>query len=200
MPDVTLQRRDVLRLAGVAVAAGALAACTTSGDSTRPTSVSPGAPDDPDRALRDAVADDELRLAAAYAAVTGLPTELQARVTALGSRHPVYAAAVRPLAPSGSGSAGSATPTGAGSSTSAAGSPTPDATTSPASGTPKPADQINGAEAALRRLRELERKAAADRAAQSVRASDPELARTIVLAGTGAAGAATVLARLKVAR
>jgi hypothetical protein len=52
----------------------------------------------------------------------------------------------------------------------------------------------------LAALRGLERTAAADRAAQSVRASDPELARTIVLAGTGAAGAATVLARLRAAR
>jgi hypothetical protein len=194
VPDVHLQRRDVLRIAGVTITAATLAACTTSGDTTKPTSASPGAPDDPDRVLRDAVADDELRLAAAYAAVTDLPTGLRTRVTELGARHAVYAAAVRPSAPSGSPGASdtpsSSTPSGASSSATASGS----------SSTPKPADAVNEAEVALRRLHELERKAAADRAAQSVRATDAELARTIVLAGTGAAGAATVLARMKVAR
>ena len=198
MPDVTLQRRDLLRFAGVAMAGAALSACTTSGDSSHPSTASPGSPEDPDRALREAVASDEQRLAAAYAAVTGLPAALQSRVTVLGSRHAVYAAAVRPPATPGSGSANGTTSSGGGSSTSSA-------TTSPSSGngssgTPKPADQANQAAVTLRALHALEAKAAADRAAQSVRASDADLARTIVLAGTGAAGAATVLARLRVAR
>ena len=176
MPDPTLQRRHVLRLTGVAIAGAALAACTTSGDSTHPSTATPGGPEDPDRALRDAVADDELRLAASYAAVTGLPSALLTRVTELGSRHAVYAAAVRPgsTGPSTSGASGS--------------------------GAATPSAPAASADATLRALGTLERKAAADRATQSVRAGDPELARTIVLAGTGAASAAQVLAGLKAAR
>jgi hypothetical protein len=195
VPDVTLQRRDLLRIAGVATAGAALSACTTSGDSTHPSTASPGGPEDPDRALREAVAADEKRLVAAYGAITGLPTALQARVAELGSRHAVYAAAVLPTTPiassSGSGSASGTAAGAASTSGSASGSP---------SGPPPPADQAHGAAVTLRALKALETRAAADRAAQSVRATDPELARTIVLAGTGAASAAQVLTGLKVPR
>ena len=199
MPDVTLRRRDLLRFAGVAMAGAALTACTTSGDSTHPSTASAGGPEDPDRALRAAVASDEQRLVAAYAEVTGLPAPLQTRVAALGSRHAVYAAAVLPVSP-GASSTGSGSTSGAASGSGS----TPASTAGPASGspsgTPRPADQAADAAVALRSLKALETQAASDRAAQSARATDTELARTIVLAGTGAASAAQVLARLTVSR
>jgi hypothetical protein len=197
VPDVTLRRRDLLRFAGVAMAGAALSACTTSGDSTHPSTASPGGPEDPDRALREAVASDEQRLGAAYAAVTGLPASLQARVAVLGSRHAVYAAAVLPESP-GASSTGSGSTSGPASGSGSAS--TAGAVSGSPSGAPPPADQVHGAEVTLRALKALETRAAADRAAQSARATDQELARTIVLAGTGAASAAQVLARLTVSR
>ena len=173
----------------MAVAAAALAACTTSPDTTRTGPASPGGPEDPDRALRQAVAADEVRLSAAYAAVTGLPAALATRVAQLGQRHAVYAAAVLP------GGASPSSPTLSGSSSGATVTGTPSA---PA--TPRPADQTVDAAVTLARLRALETQAAAERAVQSVTATDPELARTIVLAGTGAISAAQVLASLRVVR
>lgn len=166
-----LSRRDLLRLAGVAGAATALAACTTS-PGPGPTA-SPGAPDDPDLALRTEVAGDEAALSELYAeSAAALPTALRAKVTALGARHADYRAAVVAGATPSSTPSGSSSPSG-----SASGSPS--------------------ASAALGRLRAAERNAAASRAAQSVRAQNPELARVIALAGTGAASAAEYLRGLR---
>ena len=123
----------------------------------------------------------ETALSALYAAATPkLPAAQAAEVTALGARHAAYRQAIDPdglatrspspdLASSGAPSA------------SRSSSPTP-AVTLPAS----PTD-------ILATLRKAERTAAAARVPQSVRAVDAELARLIVLAGTGAAGAAEVL-------
>jgi len=170
VPDVPetsprgLLRRDLLRLAGVAVTGAALAACTTS-PSPGPSTASPGAPDDPDLALRSEVAADEAALSQLYAASTPvLPAALRTEVTALGARHADYRAAVI-----------------AGATVSATSTPSATATTS------------TSASLALSRLRAAERAAASSRAEQSVRARDPELARILVLAGTGAAAAAEVL-------
>lgn len=167
-PSRALLRRDLLRLAGVAVTGAALAACTTS-PAPGPTTASPGAPDDPDLALRSEVAAEEAALSELYAgSAPVLPAALRARVTALGSRHADYRAAVI------AGATISATPTASPTSTGSA-----------------------SASLALGRLRAAEKDAAASRAAQSVRATDPELARVIALAGTGAAGAAEVLRGLR---
>lgn len=158
-----LPRRNVLRLAGVALTGAALAACTTS-PGPGPTA-SPGAPDDPDLKLRAEVAEDEAALTQLYAeSASSLPAALRTKVAALGTRHADYRAAV--LAGATVSPSASASSTGSGSAS---------------------------ASAALGRLRAAERNAAASRAAQSVRAQDPELARTIVLAGTGAAAAAEYL-------
>lgn len=159
-----LPRRDALRLAGVVAAGAALAACTTS-PSPSPTSASPGAPDDPDLTLRSEVAGDEAALSELYAELAPvLPAALRTKVTALGARHADYRDAVI-----------------AGATISATSTPSSTSTSS------------SSASLALSRLRNAEKNAAASRADQSVRATDPELARTIVLAGTGAAAAAEAL-------
>lgn len=154
--------------------AGALAACTSSGGGGQ--SPSPGAPDDPDAALRAEVAAQETALLAQYAAAEGvMPTKLAPRLAELGRRHADYRAAVLPSAASGSGS-GSAS----GSTTrSPSASPTPSA---------KPA-------AVLGSLRAAEKQTSEQRVAQAGRAHDPELARVLVLVAAGAAGASEVLAR-----
>lgn len=164
--SASLPRRDLLRLAGVAVTGAALAACTTSPD-TGPSTASPGSPDDPDRALRSEVAADEAALSDLYAAAAkALPAALATTVTALGARHAAYRSAVVGGATASATSTPSATATASASAATATW---------------------------LTRLRTAETKASAARAAQSVRATEAELARTIVLAGTGAAGAAEVL-------
>lgn len=174
---IDLSRRDVLRL-GLVVSAGAgLAACTTSSSSGTPTQSDPGGPEDPDRALRAEVATDEARLTALYAAAATVLTGTTAtRTAALGERHSAYRAAVEPASastsPSGSGS-GSGSPTA---------SPTPVRPT---------------AATALKVLGAAEVAAATARATQAARATDQELARVIVLAGTGAAAAAAVLAEAR---
>jgi hypothetical protein len=162
-----LSRRDVLRLAGVAAGAGALAACTSGSGGQSP---SPGGSDDPDAALRAEVAAQETALLELYAATaSGLAGAAAARLTALGSRHRDYRAAVLPSSASASAKA----------SSSASGSPSSSAT--------------GGAPATVRGVREAETRAAGQRVAQSGRAQDAELARVLVLAAAGAAGAAEVL-------
>ena len=167
-----VSRRDVLRLAGVTAGAGALAACTSSGGNGQ--SPSPGAPDDPDAALRAEVAAQETALLAQYAAAEGvMPTKLAPRLAELGRRHADYRAAVLPSAASGSGSGSVST------------TRSPSASPSPSG---KPA-------AVLASLRAAEKQASAQRVAQAGRAHDPELARVLVLVAAGAAGASEVLAR-----
>jgi hypothetical protein len=168
-----LSRRDLLRLAGITAGAGALAACTSSGGGGQPPS--PGAPDDPDAALRAEVAAQETALLAQYAAAqSSMPAKLAPRLAELGRRHADYRAAVLPSAASG---AASGSTSGATLSPSASSSP---------SG--KPAD-------VLASLRSAERQASVQRVAQAGRAHDPELARVLVLIAAGAAGASEVLAR-----
>ena len=168
-----LSRRDVVRLGLVASAGAALAACTTSPGSGTPTQTDPGGPEDPDRDLRAAVAADEARLTALYAAaakvLSGTPAS---RVATVGQRHEAYRrpsrprtpprAARRPAAPSG------------------------------ASGPAASAPALTAA-GAVRALVAAETAAASTRARQTASATDSELARIIALAGTGAAAAAVVL-------
>jgi hypothetical protein len=175
----SLTRRDALRLGVIAAAGAALTACTTASDGTAPTTASPGGPEDPDRALRAEVAASEHQLSTLYAEIAPtLPLALASRITALGSRHAVYGAAVDPASASSSATTGAAS-----------GSASPSRTTT-RSGT------SSDVRFALRRLRTAETAAAAARATQSTRATDSELARVIVLTGTGAAGAAEVLKRV----
>jgi hypothetical protein len=165
-----LSRRDVLRLAGVTAGAGALAACTSSGSGGQ--SPSPGGSDDPDAALRAEVAAQETALLDLYAATaSGLTGTAAARLTALGSRHRDYRAAVLP-------SSWSASATGSSSGSGSPSSSTTGGATAPAT---------------VRGVREAETRAAGQRVAQAGRARDPELARVLVLAAAGAAGAAEVL-------
>jgi len=172
-----LSRRDLLRL-GVIVSAGAgLAACTTASSSGTPTQTDPGGPEDPDRALRAEVAAAEARLTALYAAAAKvLPGTSATRASAVGQRHEAYRAAVQPS--SGSTAPGSASASGASGATGASASPALPAVS---------------AATALTVLVAAETTAAAARATQSARATDAELARVIVLAGTGAAAAAAAL-------
>jgi hypothetical protein len=163
-----LSRRDLLRLAGITAGAGALAACTSSGGGGQ--SPSPGAPVDPDAALRSEVAAQETALLALYAvSATVLPAAQAARAADLGRRHGDYRAAVLPSA------SASATPSGSSPSGSAS-------QTAPAS-----------ARAALRSLQRAEAQASAQRVVQTGRARSSELARTLALVAAGAAGAAEVL-------
>jgi len=176
---IDLSRRDVLRL-GLVVSAGAgLAACTTASSSGTPTQTDPGGPEDPDRALRAEVGADEARLTALYAAAETVLTGTSAtRTASLGERHATYRAAVDPAS-------ASAAPNGSGSpSTSQVGSGSPSASATVPAVT---------AATALKVLVAAEASAATERATQSARATDPELARVIVLAGTGAAAAAAAL-------
>ncbi len=164
-----LSRRDVLRLGLVVTAGAGLAACTTASTSGTPTQTDPGGPEDPDRALRAEVAADEARLSALYAAATKvLPGVSATTVSSVGQRHADYRAAVQPATASTS-------PVGASGSTPASTLPAVSAGT------------------ALKVLVAAETAAAAARATQSARATDAELARVIVLAGTGAAAAAAAL-------
>jgi hypothetical protein len=164
---IDLSRRDVLRLGLVTSAGAGLAACTTASSSGTPTQTDPGGPEDPDSALRADVAADEARLTALYAAAAKVLTgATAARTSALGERHAAYRAAVAPASASSS-------PSG-----SASASPTVPAVT---------------AATALKVLVAAEAAAATSRATQAARAADPELARVIVLAGTGAASAAAAL-------
>jgi hypothetical protein len=175
-------RRDVVRLGLVAAAGAALAGCTRGSDGT-PGPTAPGGPEDPDRALRAEIGAQETALSALYAsAVEVLPAAQAAGVTRLGERHEAYRQAIDPdglatQSPSGTASAGSTS-----------GSPSPSA--SPAPTTARPSTPA----AAIEALRKAEQRAASTRITQSVRAVDAELARLIVLAGAGAAGAAEVLA------
>lgn len=169
-----LSRRDLLRLAGITAGAGALAACTSSGGGAQ--SPTPGAPDDPDAALRTEVAAQETALLALYAvSAPVLPAAQAARAADLGRRHGDYRAAVLPSATASTSTSGS----GSASGSSPAGSATPTPPTS--------------ARTALRSLHRAETQASAERVAQAVRAHSPELARTLALVAAGAAGAADVL-------
>ena len=128
-------------------------------------STSPGGPSDPDAALRTEVAAAEHALSSLYAALVPDLTGARATQTAdLGRRHASYQAAVLPSA--------RATPTVTSASPSTPLSP----------------------QAALQQLRGAESAAAAQRLTQSLRAHDPELARTLVLVSAGAAAAAAVIA------
>jgi hypothetical protein len=163
----------VLRLGAAAVVSGVLVACTRGGSSPEPTA--PGGPEDPDRALRAEQGRAEADLSALYRSVTTvLSGALATRVATLGSRHDAYRQAIDPdrLAESPS----------AAPSESATVSSTPSATAVPTTEA-----------AALADLLAAETSAARARARAAARAVDPELARYIVLAGTGAAAAAQVL-------
>ena len=170
-----LSRRDVLRLGLVVTAAASLAACTTASNGGR-AATDPGGPDDPDRGLRALIGRDESRLSALYASAALVLTGAAAtRVAAVGARHEAYRQAIDPDRLEAS---------------SAVASGTPGATAAPAAPTLPPVTEAT----ALRVLTAAEAEAAAARATQSTSAVDPSLARLIVLAGTGAASAAAVLA------
>jgi hypothetical protein len=163
-----------VRLGLVAATGASLVACTRSSDGT-PAPTAPGGPKDPDRALRAEVGADETALSALYAAASARLTGATATaITELGSRHAAYRQAIDPdgtaTRPPSDGSSPSTTPSAR-----------------PAVTLPSGTAEIVAA------LRKAERDAASARAAQSLRAVDAELARLIVLAGTGAAGAAQVL-------
>jgi hypothetical protein len=178
-PRTSLTRRDALRLGVLAAAGATLTACTTASNDGSPTTASPGGPEDPDRGLRAELAASEQALSDLYAEVAPtLPVVLATRITALGSRHDAYRAAVDP----------------AGATAPAAGS-SPGSITAAASASP--ARTSGDVAFALRRLRTAETAAAAARATQSARATDAELARVVVLTGAGAAGAAEVLRRVR---
>jgi hypothetical protein len=164
----------VLRAGLATSAAAALAACTRSSDGT-PAPTAPGGPKDPDRALRAEVGADETALSALYAAASAkLSGATATAITELGARHAAYRQAIDPD--------GTATrPPSDGSSPSTSPSARP------------PVALPEGTSAIVAALRKAERDAATARAAQSLRAVDAELARLIVLAGAGAAGAAQVL-------
>lgn len=175
-------RRDVLRigavLAGTAGGAALLSACTGGG---QPAPTEPGGPEDPDRGLRAEIGRSEAALIALYAeAAPRLSGEAAARVAALGERHPAYRQAIDPdrLA--------EATPTAADGST-------PSTVPSASATASLPADQA----AVLAALVAAETAAAEERARQSVAAVDGELARVIVLAGSGSAAAAEALGRVR---
>lgn len=172
-------RRAVLRAGLAASAAAALAACTRSSDGT-PSPTAPGGPKDPDRALRAEVGADETALSALYAAAGAkLSGATATAITELGARHTAYRQAIDPdglatRAPSDAASG--------------SGSASPSTTTRPVPTLPSGESEI------VATLRKTEREAASTRSAQAQRAVDAELARLIVLAGAGAAGAAQVLA------
>jgi hypothetical protein len=176
-------RRDVIRLGLVAAAGAALAGCTRGSDGT-PGPTAPGGPEDPDRALRAEIGAQETALSGLYAsAVEVLPAAQAASVTRLGERHEAYRQAIDPDGLATQSPNGTASATG-----STSGSPSPSASPAPTAARPStPA-------AAIEALRKAEQRAASTRITQSVRAVDAELARLIVLAGAGAAGAAEVLA------
>lgn len=177
MPVPTpLTRRDVVRIGLATSATALLVACTrASGGDTEPTA--PGGPEDPDRALRAEIGRQEGELIALYAAaVAALSGRESKAVAALGARHDAYRQAIDP------DGLATAAPTG---------SPSP-STTRPS---PSPSVSLPSSSAGIvAALRKAERGAASARLAQSLRAVDGELARVVVLAGTGAAGAAEVLA------
>ncbi len=176
----TVTRRDLLRLSGAVGVTAVLVACTrSSSDPGGDPATQPGGPEDPDRALRAEVGRAESELTALYAALSPVLASAEStRVRALGARHEAYRQAIDPdrLADSPT-----ATPSGTGSL-----SATPSASATPA-------PTASSAVAALAQLRAAERQAAVARVQQAVRATDPDLARVIVLAGTGAAGAGEVL-------
>ncbi len=180
LPSMT--RRDALRLGAGAVAVVTLAACTTATNGNPDPATAPGGPEDPDRALRAEVGRAETTLIALYATYgPGIAAPLGTRVTALGSRHAAYRQAIDPdhLADA----PGSGTASGSTASRSA----------SPAVTPVRPASTPAAVRATLARLLTAEVETAKARAAQCARATDADLARTIVLAGAGAAAAAEVL-------
>lgn len=162
-PPVT--RRALLRAAGVVVAGAGLAACTTASNGSP--SASSGSitasPGGPDDP------DAALRLE-----VSADEQQLSALYDALVPKAP---AALR----------GQLTQLGT-RHTAYRDAVSPGAAVSP----PSPGPLPSGVDA-VTRLRRAETAAARARAAQSVRAQDPELARVLVLAGTGAAAAAEKL-------
>jgi hypothetical protein len=162
-------------MSAVVGAAATVAACTNGGGEPAPTD--PGGPEDPDRGLRAEIGRSETALIDLYAAATGVLSGATREVVAgLGERHPAYRQAIDPD--------GLATQSPTASPTGSA-SPSP-----PAS--PSPAPTVTSA-TAVAVLLEAESRAAKQRAAQCVRATDPELARVIALAGAGCAAAAEVL-------
>jgi hypothetical protein len=162
---VELTRRRTLRLAGVVVVGTALAACTTASNTPgTPSSTPTPTPGGPD----DPDAALRLEVAAAEQQLEDL-----------------YAAAARRLAAK---SAAAVTALGV-RHTAYRTAVSPNAAASVPSPAPPPAT----ASAALTALRAAETAAATQRIAQAVRAHDPELARTLVLVGAGAAAAAEAL-------
>ena len=169
-------RRDVVRLGLVAAAGASLAACTRGSDGS-PAPTAPGGPKDPDRALRAEVGRQETALSALYAAAAA---KLARRAGGVGHGARRTARGVppghRPGRPRDAAAERRRRRTAPRRAPSRSASPTP------AVSLPSGAADIVAA------LRKAERAAATSRVAQSVRAVDAELARLIVLAGTGRRG------------
>lgn len=192
-PIKLISRRTFVRLGIGGGVALFLMACkgSTPGISTNPTAdptadsavpVDPGGPQDPDRELRAEVGGQQLVLIGLYSlAKGGLSTLVDARVALLGTRHEAYRQAISP--DRSSEPATSVTPSGGSTSPSAKPSPT---TSQSDIGTGNSLQDLIVAETA----------SAARFIEQSMRASDPELVRLLVLAGAGSAAAAAVLRTL----
>ena len=160
-----MTRRDAVRLAAVVVAGTSLAACTTASNTGPQASSSTPTPGGPDDP------DAQLRLTVAgNEQELGVLYQYVAGLLPTKTAAKVTALGARHDAYSQAISPGTAV--------------------SPATPAPQPGKDPA---ALVTRLRTAETKTAALRAQQSLAAKDPELARLIVLASTGAASAAEVL-------
>lgn len=142
---------------------GALVSCTGRDPAPGPT----GGPDDPDAAVRAAVADDERALVAAYDAALDADPADRAALAALREQHLAHLAAV-------AGPESGATPDPAAATAGAT-----------AAGTPSTAS-----------LARAETRAARQRADACGRATSPDLARLLALIGASEASHAAALRRL----
>lgn len=172
------RRRLLLAAAALPLAAGGLAACTGGGSDAAPSSPSPGAPDDPDLALRQQVWADEAALLAAYDATLEAHPDLAGRLSPLRAQHLAHRDATGVTGPSGAASGGAAASGAGGASGSAGGSD---------------AAVPSSRRAAVAALAALERKAAAARTDSCGRATSGELARVLALVSASEAAHAAAL-------
>lgn len=174
------RRRLLLAAAALPLAAGSLAACTGDGGDAASTSPSPGAPDDPDLALRRQVWADEAALLAAYDATLDAHPDLADRLAPLRAQHLAHRDATGVSGPSGANGGAAA------SGGSSAGGGT-------ATGGGSDAAVPSSRRAAVAALAALERKAAGARTDACGRAASGELARVLALVSASEASHAAAL-------
>jgi len=173
-------------------AAVGLAGCTRGSSEPDRTSAptEPSAPTDPDARLREAVAESELALIAAYRAAIESTPELGADLAPFLAHHEQH---LDRVAPAFADSAGQPSPSASGSTATSVTSPTPSGSAAGSSNVSPGATSAPSAADTLTALAAAESRAQAERATACDGAQDPALARDLCLIAASEAQHAAAL-------